>query len=57
MRVIYMEELYELGVKGVIEEARRVAGSGPTYVSFDVDGLACKSHQDLGFSVNQASAA
>lgn len=39
MRVIYMEELYELGVKGVIEEARRVAGSGPTYVSFDVDGL------------------
>ena len=39
MRVIYMEELYEIGVKGAIEEARRVAGDGPTYVSFDVDGL------------------
>jgi len=39
MRVVYMEEFYELGVKGVIEEARRVVGDGPTYVSFDVDGL------------------
>ncbi len=39
MRVIYMEELYEIGVKGAIEEARRVCGDGPTYVSFDVDGL------------------
>ena len=39
MRVVYMEEFYELGVKAVIEEARKVAGDGPTYVSFDVDGL------------------
>ena len=39
MRVIYIEELYEIGVKGAIEEARRVVGDGPTYVSFDVDGL------------------
>ncbi len=39
MRVVPMEELYEIGVKAVIEEARRVAGDGPTYVSFDVDGL------------------
>ena len=39
MRVIYMEEFYEMGVKAVIEEARRVAGDGPTYISFDVDGL------------------
>ena len=39
MRVVYMEEFYELGVKAVIEEARRVVGDGPTYVSFDVDGL------------------
>ena len=39
MRVVYMEEFYDLGVKGVIEEARRIVGSGPTYVSFDVDGL------------------
>ena len=39
MRVVTMEELYEIGVKAVIEEARRVVGDGPTYVSFDVDGL------------------
>jgi guanidinopropionase len=39
MRVVYMEEFYELGVKKVIEEARRVVGDGPTYISFDVDGL------------------
>ncbi len=39
MRVVYIEEFYELGVKAVIEEARRVVGSGPSYISFDVDGL------------------
>lgn len=39
MRVIYMEEFYEMGWKAVVEEARRVVGDGPTYLSFDVDGL------------------
>ena len=39
MRVIYMDELYEMGVKAAVAEARRVVGDGPTYVSFDVDGL------------------
>ena len=39
MRVIFMEELTELGVDAVIAEARRVVGDGPTYISFDVDGL------------------
>ncbi len=39
MRVVPMEELYDMGVKAVIEEALRVVGDGPTYVSFDVDGL------------------
>ena len=39
MRVVYIEEFYEIGVKGVIEEARRICGDGPTYISFDVDGL------------------
>nr|ABZ09834.1 putative arginase family protein [uncultured marine microorganism HF4000_APKG8L7] len=39
MRVIYMEEFTEMGVEAVIAEARRVVGDGPTYVSFDVDGL------------------
>jgi guanidinopropionase len=39
MRVIYIEEFFELGVQGVIDEAHRVVGSGPAYVTFDVDGL------------------
>ena len=39
IRVITIEEFYDLGVEAVIAEARRVAGGGPTYVSFDVDGL------------------
>jgi guanidinopropionase len=39
MRVIYMEEFTKLGPEKVIAEARRVVGDGPTYVSFDVDGL------------------
>jgi guanidinopropionase len=39
MRVVFMEEFATLGVAGVIQEARRVVGDGPTYISFDVDGL------------------
>lgn len=39
IRVIGIEEYFDLGVAAVIAEARRVVGDGPTYVSFDVDGL------------------
>jgi guanidinopropionase len=39
MRVVFIEEFAELGVDRVIAEARRVVGDGPTYISFDVDGL------------------
>ena len=39
MRVIPIEELNELGVDATIAEARRVAGDGPIYVSFDIDAL------------------
>jgi guanidinopropionase len=39
IRVITIEEFYEMGVDTVIAEARRIVGDGPTYVSFDVDGL------------------
>ena len=39
MRVVFMEEFAKLGVEAVIAEARRVVGGGPTYISFDVDGL------------------
>ena len=39
MRVMFIEEFADLGLDAVIQEARRVVGSGPTYISFDVDGL------------------
>ena len=39
MRVVYMEEFYERGWREVIQEARQIVGDGPTYISFDVDGL------------------
>ena len=34
-----IEAFFALGVDKVVEEARRVVGDQPTYVSFDVDGL------------------
>lgn len=39
IRMITIEEMYDLGIEAVIAEARQIAGDGPTYVSFDVDGL------------------
>ncbi len=39
MRVITMDEFEAIGRARVIEEIGRVIGSGPTYVSFDIDGL------------------
>tara|TARA_B100000686_G_C16227382_1_gene683174 strand:- start:62 stop:667 length:606 start_codon:yes stop_codon:yes gene_type:complete len=39
MRVVFIEEFDEIGVDAVIAEARKVVGDGPTYISFDVDGL------------------
>jgi guanidinopropionase len=39
IRVITIEEYFKLGPDKVVAEARRVVGDGPTYVSFDVDGL------------------
>jgi guanidinopropionase len=39
MRVMFMDEFADIGVERVIEEARRIVGDGPTYISFDVDGL------------------
>ena len=39
MRVLYIEDVMGMGMESVIAEARRVVGAGPTYVSFDVDGL------------------
>jgi guanidinopropionase len=39
IRMITIDEFYQLGLDAVIAEARRVVGEGPTYISFDVDGL------------------
>jgi guanidinopropionase len=39
VRVIDIDEYHRLGVQGVLSEARRIVGDGPTYVSFDVDFL------------------
>src|SRR6516165_2322044 len=39
MTVLHIEDVDRLGVEAVIEKARAVVGDGPTYVSFDVDGL------------------
>ncbi len=39
IRVIYMEECISRGVVDVMQEARRIAGDGPTFVTFDIDCL------------------
>ena len=39
MTVIHIEDMAKLGVEGVIRKALEVVGDGPTYISFDVDGL------------------
>jgi agmatinase len=39
MTVLHIEDVDRLGIPAVIEQARAVVGDGPTYISFDVDGL------------------
>ena len=39
MTVIHADEIDTIGMAGVIERARAVAGDGPTYLTFDVDSL------------------
>ena len=39
MTVIHAEEFHRSGVDAVIEQARRVIGDGPCYISLDVDGI------------------
>ncbi|HZS81312.1 MAG TPA: agmatinase [Stellaceae bacterium] len=39
MTVVHIEDFVKLGPEGVIRKAREVVGDGPTYISFDVDGL------------------
>jgi len=39
MTVLHIEDVDRLGIAHVVEKARSVVGDGPTYISFDVDGL------------------
>ncbi|HEY1412734.1 MAG TPA: agmatinase, partial [Rhodopila sp.] len=39
MRVLPMEEFDDKGWRFAAEEARRIAGDGPTYLTFDIDSL------------------
>ena len=39
MRLVTMDDYEEMGRAQVINEARRVVGEGPTYITFDIDGL------------------
>ena len=34
-----MEEFYRLGIDKTLQEAKRVVGDGPVYISFDIDSL------------------
>ncbi len=39
MRLLFMHEVASIGIEAVVEEARRVVGAGPVYLTFDIDGI------------------
>jgi guanidinopropionase len=39
VRIVFIEEFAERGPKSVMEEARKLVGDRPTYVTFDIDAL------------------
>ena len=39
MTVIHAEEVSGMGMPAIIEKAKSIIGDGPTYLSFDIDGL------------------
>lgn len=39
MRVIAMDEFFDVGVEGVLAEVRRIIGDGPCYLTVDADGI------------------
>jgi len=39
MHIVTMDDFEEMGRQAVVAEARRVCGEGPTYITFDIDGL------------------
>jgi agmatinase len=39
MTVLHIEDVDRIGIDAVVAKAREVVGDGPTYISFDVDGV------------------
>src|SRR5215831_14013470 len=39
MTVLHVEQVSEMGIPAVVDKARKVIGDGPTYVTFDIDGI------------------
>jgi len=39
MTVLHVEEVVAMGIPAVVERTREVIGDGPTYVTFDIDGI------------------
>ncbi len=39
IRILYIEEFMSSGIEATLDEAKRVAGRGPVYLSFDIDCL------------------
>ena len=39
MRVVFMDEVSRVGVEAVAQEAMRIVGDRPTYLSFDIDSV------------------
>lgn len=39
MTIVHARDINEIGISGIIEQARQVIGDGPTYLSFDIDSL------------------
>ena len=59
-RIIEIDEFNEIGVEAVIAESHRIAGDGPTYISWDLDVLdpvyapAVADPETGGISINEA---
>lgn len=39
MTILWMEDVFELGPRAVVERVRKIIGDCPTYVSLDIDGI------------------
>lgn len=39
MTVLHAEEVVDMGIAAVVAKARAVVGDGPTYITFDIDGI------------------